>query len=88
MITVRFPSGLSVQYNDAHFTLRDTNPDTVILKTSRGGACCAIIVGTCIIEHMPPDRIYNPLQEVEDDLAKEVKLLRRQVAVMSKKRVR
>ena len=86
MITVRFPSGLSVQYNAANFC--QPGDGSHVLRTKEGGDPVARIPEDCIVEYITPCRIYNPLREAEGDLIREIKLLRRQVAVLSKKRVR
>jgi hypothetical protein len=86
MITVRFPNGQAVQYNDAyHVTewnkfvhIQDKNKNTI-----------AIVPVTCIIEYVRPCRVYNPLStasnESLDVLTGEVQALRRKLNRMEVK---
>lgn len=57
MITVRFPSGLSFQYNTATYirpcsTCHD-------LYTEEGGTWVASVPLSCIVESVPESRIYD-----------------------------
>ena len=62
MITVRFPSGFSVQYNDLCFsqsTAVSTRLYATSVKRDSGVGWMVEVRGDCIIEHTPPCRTYN-----------------------------
>ena len=87
MMTVRFPNGQAVQYNDATFVSRhDSYSD---LYTKQDGTWIAQIPNDCIIEVIRACRVYNPLASVPneklEELTKEIQALRRKLYRMCKK---
>lgn len=89
MITIRFPSGFSVQYNSAgYLTGPDSNGITRIFTSEaakqRGDCPIARVPVGCLIEFTQPCRTYNasgpPPETVE-----EVKALREKVEALAKK---
>jgi len=80
MITIRFPSGHSVQYNSATFVSHDDLGSR--LFTKENGALLARVQHSAgaIIEFMTPCRVYNALdQDRLAELTKEVRSLKRKV---------
>lgn len=74
MITVRFPSGFCVQYNDAHYVVWGT-PRTTLLDR-KDGRKIAFVPHDCLLEFEQPCRTYNAslapadlLQEMNKALA-------------------
>lgn len=65
MITVRFATGFSIQYNDAYYVSRSTSYSDLL--TSKGGTWVAQVPNDCVIEFVRPCRIYNA--NTVDDLA-------------------
>lgn len=89
MMTVRFPNGQAVRYNDACFILWGENHSTLYSKDpNKGGSLIARVPRECIIEWVAPCRVYNPLtdniNEKLEALAKEIRALRRKVERMTK----
>lgn len=63
MMTVRFPSGFSVQYNTANYVSRVGNGYTD-LYTEKGGSWVAQVpTAGCIVESVPPCRTYVAASE-------------------------
>ena len=79
MITVRFSTGFSVQYNEAHYTERGPN-DTTIWADSTKRHIIAIAPKDAIVEHEAPCRTYNPIAIDSDEVRKELARLRRKMA--------
>jgi len=63
MITVRFPNGQAVTYNDATHLIR--SEDGWQLHTEKGGRWVASIQSSAgvIVEAMPPCSVSNPIQD-------------------------
>lgn len=89
MITVRFPSGFSVQYNDLdHADFRSTG--IYLSKKTANNTYQVWAPLTCIIEHVTPCRTYNPtsigMPQIDrvvaavELLAKDVRSLKRKLA--------
>lgn len=70
MITVRFPTGFSVQYNDATYVeyLAD---DTARLRVGKGGTWVADVPKDALIEVQPACRTYNAQARPAATIAKE-----------------
>lgn len=78
MITVRFPSGLAVTYNEATHGLWDRG--LYVIKTKRDGDWVASVVGDAIIECTRPCRVEMEIQASElEPLAKEIRTLQRKL---------
>jgi len=81
MITVRFPNGQAVQYNNGHFL--ETWGDMVTVKDKKDGCLIAEVPKTCIIEWVTPCRVYNPLSKVPNEelvsLKKEIQSMKRKL---------
>jgi hypothetical protein len=80
MITVRFPNGQAVKYNNA-ITLQ--HEDTFRRITDKQGGLIAIVPLDCICEWEPACCAYNPItyqtNEKLEELAKEIRSLMRKV---------
>jgi hypothetical protein len=62
MITVRFPSGFSIQYNSASYvTRRDAYSD--LYEKSDGVGWVAQVPNECVIEVKPPCKMYDALKK-------------------------
>ncbi len=87
MITVRFPNGQAVQYNNGHYVERAATCH--IIRTSERGALIAIAPREAIIEWTTPCRVYNPLvrTDVDERVANEIRLLKRAVRELVRKKV-
>ena len=84
MITVRFPSGFSVQYNDLDSV--DTRATYHYLtKKKEIGSYYVIAPLDCVIEHISPCRTYNPTLVPNDKVQAEVALLSKEVRSMKRK---
>ena len=85
MITVRFPSGFSVQYNEA--TTVEPLPSgghDIIRKEPR--RWYARVGPDCIIEGYPPCRTYNAMREESESILKQqLELLRKEVRALGRK---
>ncbi len=87
MITVRFQSGLAVQYNSANYCVWGFPHK---LYTRQDGQIVASVPNECIIEFIPVSRVYNAIGESE--LAKitaDIRLIKRKldrVAISPKRR--
>ncbi len=86
MITVRFPNGQAVQYNDAHFV--DWSYTTMArILTKEGGRIMALIPlpTNAIIEFTSPCCVYNPLTDTTNEqlraMAKELRAIKRKVGM-------
>lgn len=87
MITVRFPNGFSLQYND--LTYLRWNPDTSAClyeskaKYDEGKGWKVYVPGDCVIEFERPCNAYNPIVDRQADrianVEKELRGLRRQL---------
>jgi hypothetical protein len=83
-MTVRFPNGQAVQYNDAMYVIWGEKHSSLYNKDpSKGGNLIARVPAECIIEWANPCRVYNPLTDNINEelkaLSKEIRALRRKV---------
>ncbi len=76
MITVRFPSGFSVQYNDANFIERKPTWPFVRILTQKGGEIIAHAPSEALIELAAPCLVYDA---VVDTLSTKVAALEKEV---------
>jgi hypothetical protein len=83
MMTVRFPTGFSVQYNTAGFVSHSEGKSA--LYTKQGGQLVAIAYGSCIVELVSPCRTYNPVAPDSDRVQASVELLAKDVRAMKRK---
>lgn len=60
MITVRFPNGQAIQYNDASYCTRSVNGYSD-LYTKKDGTWIAQVPNTALIESVRPCSITNPV---------------------------
>jgi hypothetical protein len=81
MMTVRFPTGFSVQYSTARFADRSTNYTD--LYTKRGGAWVAQVPNDAVIEGVLACRTYSASGPSED-VAVEIRELRKKVMSLSR----
>ena len=84
MITVRFPSGFSVQYNALDRVQLMDNGSARLKKSSEPDHYYVLVPAECIVELTTPSRTYNasvPSQE----LASEVANLRKEIRSLSRK---
>jgi hypothetical protein len=82
MMTVRFPNGQAVQYNDANFISWGNDHSTLYNEEpNQGGQLIARVPRECIIEWEKPCRVYNPISSAPNEeleaLKKEVQALKR-----------
>ena len=84
MMTVRFASGLCVQYNDARWLVHGADDNA--LYTKQGGDFIAVVPKDCIVEAVSPCRIYRAPMETEQDVARELRLLRRRIPAPKRRR--
>jgi hypothetical protein len=82
MMTVRFPNGQAIQYNNACF-LSHENGFSIIYADYNKEKFIAQIPIDCIVEFVNPCRVYNPISNVPnesfDELKKEVQALKRKL---------
>ncbi len=91
MITVRFPSGFSVQYNTANFIEGPDEKGTIRIRKEQGDpVLIARVPKECIIELNSPCRTYDASTENTetrqqiDSLRREVRSLARKVGKLAK----
>lgn len=65
MMTVRFPIGFSVQYNDANHATRNVNGYTD-LYTKEGRWIAQVPTAGCIVEVVKPCRTYRAGEDPDD----------------------
>jgi hypothetical protein len=82
MITVRFPNGCAVEYNNATFGQVDSG--WMKLLTKEGGNVIARVPPSCVIEYSSPCKVFNPLTTGPDEVAKQLRTLNRRLAKMEK----
>jgi len=84
MMTVRFPNGQALQYNEALWLDYEHN-GTWVLRKAKGGDCVAFIQASAgaIVEFRSPCRVSHPqvkdLQPQIDQLTKEIRSLKRKI---------
>ena len=84
MITVRFSTGFSVQYNDLNHA--DIRADGAYLgKENDKGHYSVWVPKDCIIEHVSPCRTYNPTLVSSDKVQAEVAGLTKEVRSLKRK---
>lgn len=80
MMTVRFPNGQAIQYNDANYVLSGST--TQQLWTRKDGAWIANVPHACIVESHSC-RVYNPLTDQTDRrleaIEKELRAIKRKL---------
>ena len=82
-MTVRFPNGQAVQYNDAYFIQWGENTHTLYTKEpSKGGSLIAKVPRECIVEWVRPCRVYNPIASVQNE---ELESLKKEIQSMKRK---
>ena len=87
MITVRFASGFSVQYNDANH-IDHLSSSEIWLWTGSDKETrkfVAIVPNTCIVEFVAPCRTYNPITPSPDLMQAEIALLAKEVRSLKRK---
>lgn len=82
VMTVRFSTGVSIQYNRASYAVRSANGFTDIYTEKDGVWIAQVSTSECVIEVEPACRVYNATSEPEFRLAeleRQVRGLRRDV---------
>lgn len=87
MITVRFPSGFSIQYNDANYVSR--HEEYSDLLTKKDGYWVAQVPNTAVIEMTPACRTYGCLRDETTETVRalmqsEFKTIQRQIRLLKK----
>lgn len=82
MMTVRFATGFSIQYNTA--TYAHWRPDVIDLYTEKDGRWVATVPRSVILEIVPACRTYMAQDTSSTDVANELRLLKRAVSKLSK----
>jgi hypothetical protein len=78
MMTVRFPNGQVVTYNNAMYIVWGENHS--ILYKKKDGDLIARVPANCIIEWEPPCRVYDALKTKPDEkILKELKSINRRL---------
>lgn len=84
MMTVRFASGFSVQYNDANFAQRHATYTD--LSTKENGTWIAQVPNDALIEVRPACTTYNPVsQNFTRDVTNEIESLRKEIRSLKRK---
>ena len=83
MITVRFPTGFSIQYNDANYVHRSS--EYTDLYTEKDGNWIAQAPNSALIERFPPCRTYNPISTATERVQAEITALRKEVRSLTRK---
>lgn len=82
MITVRFPSGFSVQYNDLHHIKWQADGSALLMKSMESGWSVAV-PKDCLIEFMHPCAAYNAAGP-NDAVVNQIAQLERKIASLTK----
>lgn len=83
MITVRFPNGQAVVYNNANFV--HSHSEYTNLYTKKDGVWIAQVPNTCLIEAQPPCRVHNAMQESSlKELTASIEAIRRKMNQLAK----
>jgi hypothetical protein len=78
MITVRFPSGFSIQYNTGRFA--DRGSSFTDIYTKKDGVLIAQVPNDCcVVEWVTPCRMYNPIATDSDRVQAEVAMLSKEI---------
>jgi len=87
MITVRFPSGFSVQYNSSGFIEGPDEKGVTRLREKRGGiVLIARVPKECLIEMISPCRTYNAASSsAESEMKRQLDALRKEVRTLTRK---
>jgi hypothetical protein len=91
MMTVRFPTGFCIQYNDAHWVQWAGDQSGFHnLYTKQGGDFIAKVPATAIIEWREPCRMYSAVRDETTETIRalvqsEFKTIQRQIRALGKK---
>lgn len=85
MITVRFPTGFSIQYNDLKWVEWGTDCAHIYLDSTKKGGWKVTVPRECVIEFVAPCRTYNPIATDSDKVQAELELLRKEVRSLTRK---
>lgn len=81
MMTVRFPNGQAIQYNNAKYVERSEVYTDIYDK--KGGIWIAQVPNSCVIEAVTACRVYNPIVQVKsehlDAVNKELRSIKRKL---------
>lgn len=81
MITVRFPSGFSVQYNSMNWAQTQSNGTIFLQENSKSVGWHVCVPAGAMIEFVAPCRTYNAANEKQlERLESEVSSLKRTVS--------
>jgi hypothetical protein len=84
MMTVRFATGFSVQYNTGGYVCRGESYTDIYDK--KGGNWLAQVPNGALIEVVAPCRTYNAAKEsIESELKAQIDLLRKEVRSLTRK---
>lgn len=84
MITVRFATGFSIQYNTANF-VESWGQGGALIKTSEKGSLVAIAPLGAVIEWMTPCRTYSSIGTDSDKVQEQVELLAKDIRRLQRK---
>lgn len=73
MMTVRFPNGQAIRYNDANYVTRSPSGYTDIY-TKKDGTWIAQVPMSCLIEVQPAGAVFNPIASQSPEKSLEVVL--------------
>lgn len=83
-MTVRFPNGQAVQYNDANFLLRTENGWQLFTKENGKWLASIQTSAGVIVEAIPPCYVGNPLDRYQDGLKYKIESLEKQIKTLRK----
>jgi len=75
MMTVRFPTGISLRFNDANYCIRSGTGEYADLYTAKDGAWVAQVPSSCVIEIRQPCRVWNAITDPSEAVEWLVKLI-------------
>jgi hypothetical protein len=82
MLTVRFPNGQTVQYNEGWF-VEQWGQRNILIKDKKEGKHIAIVSVDCALEWEPACRVYDALKnEPDEQILKELKSINRRLKKM------
>lgn len=66
MITVRYPTGVSIQYNSATYVVRHANGYTDLYTHKDGKLVAQVPTAECVVEVVAACRVYRATAEPEE----------------------
>lgn len=80
MMTVRFPTGVSIRYRDANYVIRHANGHTDLYTKKDGDWIAQIPTGACVVEVQPASRVFAAVNDPAEIMDAALRLVRERTA--------